>query len=69
MNCIISKRNNAQYREFISFRKNMKIDYFNKVNIYYWEDINQAALKISEKYPSKKLKDHYERFQKVYLNF
>ena len=69
MNCIVSKRNNTQYKEFVEFRKNIKIKYFNRVNIYYWEDINQDALKISEKYQNKKLKDHYEKFQKVYLNF
>lgn len=69
MNCIISKRNDTQYKKIIEFRKNIKIEYFNKVNIYYWEDINQGALKISEKYPQKKIKDHYERFQKVYLDF
>ncbi|MCS5422307.1 MULTISPECIES: PGN_0703 family putative restriction endonuclease [Psychrilyobacter] len=69
MNCIISKRNDTQYKEFIKFRKNIKIEYFNKINLYYWEDVNQSILKISEKYQNKKLKDHYERFQKIYLDF
>jgi hypothetical protein len=69
MSCIFSKRNLTQYKEFIEFKKNLKIEYYDKINIFYWEDIVNKSIRLSKEYKSLKLKKYFEKFNKFYLEF
>jgi hypothetical protein len=69
MNCIFSKRNNDQYKEFMEFKKNLKRFYYKKLNLYYWEDVTEKAIKVTEKYRNTRLNEHYKKFKEFYLEF
>ncbi len=67
MNVLISERHQTQTQEFLHFKKQLVDNRLVQLN--YWESLCERAILFSENQQNSKLKEHYQLFKEVFLDF